>query len=240
LTPEEDSIALTVMTADGRRLAEVFGQRRHFYAEQGPLNPEWRGNDIWKKALAEFTQKLVRLHNRQLVLKSPSHAVHLPDILEVFPDARFVTIFRNPFDQNRSLRTRNRTVHESDWCALQTRTSAPDDQLSSYVNRFLTSYFRTRELIPRGNLLEVTYESLVASPLETLRSIHENLGIPGMEALATRLENDTGTEQYQNNRHSELTPAEQEQLRRVYAPLFAAGYYTDILKQSGTSGTCPV
>ena len=235
LTPEEDSIALTVMTADGQKLAAVFGQREHFYIKQGPQNPEWRGNDIWKKAMTEFTQKLVWLHNRQLVLKSPSHAVHLTDILEVFPDARFVTIFRNPFDQNRSLRTFNRTVCENDWCALQTRTSAPDDQVTSFVNNFMTSYFTTKHLIPQQNLLEVTYESLVASPLETLRSIHEKLGIPGMEALATRLANDNQNEQYQNNRHSELTRAEQEQVRRGYAPLFAAGYYADILNDMTTN-----
>jgi len=226
LTPEEDIIALTVMTAEGPRLAEVFGQRCHNYYAQSPLNPEWRGNDIWKKAMAEFTQKLVWLHNKQLVLKTPSHSMRIADIVEVFPDARFVTIFRNPFDQNRSLRTMNRTVASSNWCALQPQTPFPEDQLSSYINMFLTSYFMTRDLIPQKNLLEVTYESLVASPLETLSSIHEKLGIPGMGALANHLAND---KQYQKNLHPELTPVEREQVRTAYAPLFAAGYYSEVL-----------
>ena len=53
--------------------------------------------------------------------------------------------------------------------------------------------------------------------------------------LATRLANDNQNEQYQNNRHSELTRAEQEQVRRGYAPLFAAGYYADILNDMTTN-----
>ena len=117
-SPDEDEFALTALAAAGPWLGVVFGDRRDHYREQCPLNPHWQGAPSWKSALALFTKKLVRLHNKPVVLKSPLHTMRIPDILEVFPKARFVTIFRHPFEQSRS--TVGVARQKSIWPALQT------------------------------------------------------------------------------------------------------------------------
>ena len=102
LTPEEDEFALTVLAADGPWLGACFPERHQEYLAQSPLNPRWTGGDRWKQALKTFTQKLTYRYNLPLVLKSPLHMMRIPEILTLFPHARFVTIFRDPIQQTQS------------------------------------------------------------------------------------------------------------------------------------------
>ncbi len=225
-SPDEDEFALTVLAAAGPWLGVVFGERRDHYREQCPLNPRWQGAPRWKAALERFTRKLVWLHNQPLVLKSPLHTMRIPDILEVFPQARFVTIFRHPHEQCRS--TMSVARQKSIWPALQ--TYRPEErEYFEYNQRILDRYFETRNLIPSANLVEVTYESLVASPAETLRQIHEKLGLPGLQTLLERVAHDNSHREYQKNQHQELTPDERERALKLSQPLLKAGFYPEFL-----------
>jgi len=223
-SPDEDEFALTVLAADGPWLGVVFGERRNHYREQCPLNPHWQGATRWKAALELLTRKLVALHNKPLVLKSPLHTMRIPDILEVFPQARFVTIFRNPQEQSRS--TVGVAKQKTIWPALQ--TYRPEEhEYFDYNQRIFQRYFETRQLIPQENLVEVTYEDLVASPADTLRQIHEKLNLPGLNPLLTKVAADPTHRAYQKNQHQELTAAEQERAMELYAPLRQAGFYQE-------------
>jgi hypothetical protein len=44
------------------------------------------------------------VYRKPLLFKSPQHTGHVAEILTIFPEARFVTIFRNPLHQNNSQR----------------------------------------------------------------------------------------------------------------------------------------
>ena len=98
LSPAEDKVALCVLTSSGSRLRRVFP--RTF---DGCLDAQGSSSDIkaqhpdFDMALAAFSRKLVFLHGRYPLFKSPEHTAAIPQILEVFPQAKFVTILRNPF-----------------------------------------------------------------------------------------------------------------------------------------------
>src|SRR5947199_8319137 len=55
-----------------------------------------RTRDRWKRAFYTYLQTLTYKDPRRLVLKSPPHTARVPALLELFPDARFVYIARNP------------------------------------------------------------------------------------------------------------------------------------------------
>src|SRR5207244_1822378 len=51
----------------------------------------------WREAFTLFLQKLTWKYQRPIILKSPPHTCRIKLLLEMFPDARFVHIHREPF-----------------------------------------------------------------------------------------------------------------------------------------------
>ena len=224
LTPEEDEFALTVLSTEGPWLGVCFPERHQEYFAQSPLNPLWNGADRWKHALKVFTQKLTYRYGKPLVLKSPLHMMRIPDILAVFPHARFVTIFRNPLRQSQSiLSVANQQV---EWPSLQVTRVASAKYLEGN-HRLLERYFETRDQIPSENLIEIQYENLVTSTPEILRQIHNQLGISGIDDVLSATAQNRELSQYQTNSYPELTASERERIREIYAPLYKARIYSE-------------
>lgn len=226
-SPEEDEFALTALLADGPWIGKVFPRRTAEYKQRYPCNPAWDGASRWQDGLGYFTRKLVWLHRRPLVLKSPLHTGRIPELLSVFPEMRVVTVLRDPRDQWRSAMSARRHRFGR-WPAVQNGHSSGDDPVE-FNHAILKRYVLTRcQMIP-GHLLEVTYEHLVADPLTVLRGIHEALELPGLEPTLTRLASETWWQSYRVNQHPQLTPQDCLAIRRCYRPLFEAGYYPDAL-----------
>ncbi len=115
---------------------------------------------------------------RRLLLKNPMNTGRIPQLLELFPAARFVHIVRDPYAVFMS----TRKLFATEIRMLQLRT-APRLDLDAAVTRayreLMSAYLRDRDLIPPGRLTEVRYEDLVAAPASALKRIYEELRLPG-------------------------------------------------------------
>jgi hypothetical protein len=220
MTPEEDAYAVSLLAGDGWRL-------RLFPREPQETSQEMMMIGIprqtFQQALRIFSQKLVALHGKPILLKSPAYTGCIKELLEVFPEARFVTLFRHPERQAASFLA----MHESGnpfWATLQWPNRSPPEKLLSYIKWSLNNYFETRGLIPAERLLEVRYENLVAAPLETLANIRSFLGIePAIpEAQPSRIERHEASPAQNRS----LPPEFDQLLRDVYAPLYERGIYS--------------
>jgi hypothetical protein len=217
MTPEEDAYAVSLLAGDGWRL-------RLF-----PREPPETGEDLmvigihrlkFQQALRDFSRKIVALHGKQILLKSPAYTGCVREILEVFPDARFVTIFRDPEPQAASFVAMQESGNPF-WATLQWPTRSPPEKLLAYLKWALATYFETRGLIPTERLLEVRYEDLVAKPRETLAIIRRFLEIesPLDDAQSPRREASPA--------QNRLLPREFDGLLRdVYAPFYERGIYS--------------
>ena len=118
--------------------------------------------------------------DRQIVIdKSPLYTFILEDLVETFPDAKFVALFRNPFGQIRSLTESLRLTPsvpmfptsgslENDAAAFWTLgTSLLIDACTKYPDRFLP----------------VPYEGLCRDPQLWLSAVLEHLGIDWSDAV---------------------------------------------------------
>lgn len=159
--------------------------------------PEWRGT--WLRIL-----KQIQFANpgKRLLLKSPRHTTRLPTILEMFPNAKFVHVVRDPYRVFQS--TRRLHVNMSPVMSLDDKPIEAADLnariLTSYVEmqeRFLTE----KHLIPKGNLISLQYEDLRADTLSQMRRIYDGLDLGDFEsvlpALRTKIEADRS---YQTNK----------------------------------------
>jgi hypothetical protein len=160
--------------------------------------------DEWKAAFLWFLRKLTVKHPRPLVLKSPPHTARIRLLLEMFPDARFVHIHRDPYTIFQSFR------HYYDTACWYTYLQRPDlEDLDDVILRRYTAmyeaYFEERSLIRPGRLHEIAFTELEADPVGSLATLYDELDLSGFSRFEPKLRSYVSSLRgYQKNRHREL------------------------------------
>jgi len=140
-----------------------------------------KDTEVWKKKYLYLIKAVTFANNgKRLILKNPANTSRIKVLLELFPDARFIFIYRNPYKVYAStMKLRKRVLG---LFALQ--TSNPEelgqDIIDNYV-QLMNSYFEQKDLIPRGRLVEIRYEDLVKNPLRQVKLIYSKIGLSGFE-----------------------------------------------------------
>ena len=101
-------------------------------------------------------------------------------LLDIFPDAKFIHIYRNPYKIYLStIKMRNRVL---DKLALQKGNEIEiEKQVIENYKRLMNSYFEQKKLIPKNNLIEIKYEDLVKNPVKQVKSIYRTLNLSGFD-----------------------------------------------------------
>lgn len=220
-SPEEDSVGLALLSLKGEKLDGIFPRDAALQqksAQEG-LSGILEADDLLA-ALRVFTRKLVWLHRKRVLLKSPRHMARVGAILEAFPHARFVTIFRNPAHQLASL-TALRDTGNPFWSALQWPPPTPKERDLHFSATLLQNYFLARDKIPAGNLMEITFENLVADRAGVVARICAQFELQEPE-------NSGGLADWNRAARvpSEVPDEWMPLLLRHYAPLYAQGIYS--------------
>jgi len=150
-----------------------------------------RALERWKEAFLLFLKKLTLSEGKRIVLKSPPHTGRIGTLLEMFPEAQFVHIVRDPYRVY--LSTKKLWKNSLSLAHLQ----APGEELVeelilSWYTKLFALYERDKGLIPAGALHEMKYEDLELDPLGSLERLYEGLGLEGFDQarphFATHLE----------------------------------------------------
>jgi hypothetical protein len=112
-----------------------------------------------------------------LVLKNPAHSGRLSSILDIFPEAKFVHLIRNPYDVFLSMRQLYKVVLPRSQLQKIQWEQVEDNILKFYI-KLMTKFLAERHLIPSQNLIEIKFEDLESNPLETIRAIYAHLQLP--------------------------------------------------------------
>lgn len=132
----------------------------------------------WKAVYLHFLRKVSHASgNRRLLLKNPAHTGRLRLLLQLFPDARFIHVVRDPYVVYSS--TMHWLDQEMATTALQqvSATRIREEAMTNY-ERLMRRYLTERRLIPAGNLIELRFEDFEQAPLDTAIRVHTALGIP--------------------------------------------------------------
>lgn len=177
---QEDEIALASLGAPSSYLAIHFpndAEKYRTYVSFRQASEE--DKEEWKLKYGQFLQKFQSLigENKSPVLKSPANTARIPMLLELYPDARFVHIHRNPYETIRS------TLHLYDsWFkmvsfqGLDELKQKRDDAVLDMYEELHRAWINDKALIPQSRLLVMPFEQLKNNPLETLQQIYEFLG----------------------------------------------------------------
>lgn len=177
-SPQEDEFALCISTFKSpymRWIMPQFGEKYDRYLTFRGV-PEAEIAE-WRDALMLLLKKLTLKYQRPLVLKSPPHTARIRLLLEMFPDAKFIHIHREPYTVFQS--SRKTFLVNLDFHRLQRmRSDDIDDWIIAQYRRIYDAYFEERSLIPVGQFHEIGFEELEANPLDELRKTYDALNLP--------------------------------------------------------------
>ena len=116
--PYEDEFAIANMSGVSPYVTMVFPRRERNYDRFLTL-VDASSEEVkqWKTALMTFLKKLTWKYNRPLVIQSPTHTCRIKLLLELFPDAKFVHIRRNPFHVFQSMKKMLAGTSITSYCA---------------------------------------------------------------------------------------------------------------------------
>ncbi|MEX0614224.1 MAG: sulfotransferase [Pirellulales bacterium] len=175
--PQEDEFALVNL---GVPSPYLFGA----FPNHGPVADEYLDlrslpaaeREAWKRAWRKFVQRLALLGDRRIVLKSPTHTARVRTILEVFPDAKFIHMVRDPMVLFPSTVRLWKSLSEVQGLqALREDAGWIEGHVLDTFVRMYECFEQDRELVPPGRLVDVRYEDLVADPVGKMREIYERL-----------------------------------------------------------------
>lgn len=179
-----------------RRMRDIFDR---YVVFEGVSDDVVRG---WQAAYTRFLKKVTfSSGGRRLLLKNPANTGRVRMLLELFPGAKFVHVYRNPYVVYAS------TMHwldkEMEITAFQ-RVSADEVEEHALINyeKLMRRYFADGPSIPDGDLVEVRFEDFEAAPMAEVERIYEQLelelGPIARSSIQQRLASLVG---YQKNAH---------------------------------------
>ena len=113
-----------------------------------------------------------------LILKSPVDTARVDLLLDLFPNAKFVHIYRNPYEVFFSVRRMYEIVGKV--LRLQKKRSNLSNFVFDSYRDLYVKYYTDKKLIPKNNLVEIKYEVFIADPLSTIKLIYDKLKAAGI------------------------------------------------------------
>ena len=221
--PQEDEFALMNLGVPSPYMFMALPRR-------GPIDMDYLdlrdidadSREAWKRSFRDFVKRVSFRQRRRLVLKSPTHTARVRTLLELFPKARFIHIARNPLAVYPStLHTWRAMIstqglqnpgHEEKWL---------DEFVLSTFEHMFRCYEEDRPLVPEGQLVEVTYEDLIANPIDNLRYIYRRLDLDGFDKIEPDVRSHLSKQgDYQTNDYRTIPAADRAEVVRRWRPYF--------------------
>ena len=176
--------------------------------------------DSWKSDYKLLINKALKNINREVYLsKNPPNTARIGLLLEMFPNAKFIHIHRNPVEV--FLSTHNFFSKMLPHLQLQNLPKdAIDEMVFELYQNLMSDYLKQRELIPIGNLVELSFDRLQEDPMGVLNTIYSDLNLSGFDEAAPKFKTYIASKSsYKKNTHK-ITKSQLETLKNTSGFIF--------------------
>jgi hypothetical protein len=227
--PQEEDFAL--LSLQGKSIYKLFyfpkdfdtiyDQELHF--DRYSLKEQKR----WKKKYQTFVHKaMLNTNGQRYMSKNPCNIFRIKTLMELYPQARFVFIYRNPYTVVDSIsRFFNEILPGSELQRLE--GGLPRKHFARLYKDSLDEYIKVKNEIKPSNLLEIKYEEFKKHPIQSIRDIYTYFNISGFEAALPKMEAYLEDNHPKTRKPYEINP-ETYQLVNDFAGIYVAslGYTT--------------
>ncbi|HXU27064.1 MAG TPA: sulfotransferase [Bacteroidia bacterium] len=164
-----------------------------------------KNTEHWKKHFDYFLKKLsYKNTGKRLILKSPANTARIKEILELYPDACFIHIHREPYTVYQS----NVNLYEKilPLLSFQKADNKFMEQFILYAyEKMYKKFLLNKNDIKANQLIEMSYSDFVFAPVEQLQKVYKQLGLGDFEAALPYLQEEiTSVKNYKTNAYLSL------------------------------------
>jgi len=224
-SPAEEEFAIAVMSLISSTWGWTFPQNYSFYENYLDFkNVESVIVQKWKDTHLFFIKKLSLNDKRQLLLKSPGNSAKIKYLLELYPNAKFINIHRNPIEVYKSMQKLfNTTVEKGRFQSIEN----VQDKIISTYKKLYQAYFEDLHLIPNENFIDISFEDLENDKINLLEQIYSKLKLDNFSALKSKILDMESTEaKYKKNIHNDLDNKLKQKLLIEWRQSFEKWNYT--------------
>ena len=203
--PQEEEFALVNMMPYSFYNFWFFPQLTGIYRERYLL---FNGiTDKEKETFKYNLDKLIRIslyrQGKSVYLsKNPPHTGRISTLLEMYPDAKFIYLVRNPYTVFESTRSFFRNILQSLQLQKISDRQLEEEIIVTYSELF-DKYESEKGPIPEGNLVEVRFEDFEKDPLGMAQEIYGRLSVSGFENARSGMEKYVlGHNSFKKNRYN--------------------------------------
>lgn len=215
-SPGEDEGALSVLSLYSPVIAWVFPRSEERYDRYLTFRDVPKQEvEAFRAALVQFLRKLTWRYQKPVILKSPTHTARIRMLLELFPEARFVHVHRNPYVVYRStVRLYEKAVSES--YLQRPRPGQLEDGILRRYALMYDAFFEEKTLIPEGQFCEIRFEELEKNMPGQMARVYRELRLSGFDRVAQKI--DQYVAAHSGYRKNEFSPlAEEVRLKVAHA-----------------------
>jgi len=148
--------------------------------------------DAKPEEIADFKEKFEKLvkismynsrhgvKDAQYLSKNPPHTGRVKTLVEMYPNAKFIYLIRNPYTVFES----SRSFFTNTIAPLELHSITLDQMEKNILRNYMElyeAYQEQKKCIPEGNLYEVKFEDIEKDAFGITEKIYKDLNIPGWE-----------------------------------------------------------
>ena len=131
----------------------------------------------WQNAYRSMLSQIsTKFPGRRLLIKNPHNTGRITELLEIYPKAKFIHIYRNPYEIFPSTLLMYDRVVKTQFLKSFSNEQV-EQKIIYYYTSIMKKYFEERTSVPANQLVEVKFEDFEEKPLEHVKSIYAQLEI---------------------------------------------------------------
>ena len=182
--PTEEEHPLTNLTHRSAMHSFFFPKNQNYFTKYHLFRTSGKSILKWKRSY-ESMLKEISFYNGQdkrLLLKNPHNTARIKVLLELFPEAKFVFIHRNPYEVFQSTTHLYKTTIRTQFLNEFNDTEIKECVLNCY-ELVMKQYLELKERIPKSQLVEISYDDITKNPIKCLEHMYDALKISEFESV---------------------------------------------------------
>lgn len=144
--------------------------------------------NYWKKKYKNHIIKsLIDTNGERAIFKNPVLTGRADTLVELFPEGKFINIYRNPVIVFLSTRKFFRELFPTLWFHEINHDEIDEMIITTFI-KIVNDFEEKKKLIPNENLVEIKFEEFEKRPLEGLEEIYSKLNLKSWEEAKHSLE----------------------------------------------------
>ena len=178
-SPQEEEHPLTNLTEKSGMQIFFFPKNRSYFDKynvfEGTTEKEMKD---WKKIYLKMLKQisLFQGKEKQLLLKNPHNTGRVKILLQLFPNAKFIFIHRNPYEVYSSTKYLYQKAVKTQFLQEFSEKEIEERIIYCY-EKSMQKYLDDKHLIPEDSLYEISFNELETQPINSLEKMYSKLNI---------------------------------------------------------------